>query len=51
MIQPLNELILKIWYSDQGHLLANCKTERQKFYSGPELEPGPLAFRANALTN
>ena len=24
--------------------------ERQKFYPGPGLESGPLAFRANALT-
>ena len=23
----------------------------EKFYPGPGLEPGPLAFRANALTN
>ena len=23
--------------------------EREKFYPGPGLEPGPLAFRANAL--
>ena len=25
--------------------------QREKFYPGPGLEPGPLAFRANALTN
>ena len=25
--------------------------KEKKFYPGPELEPGPLAFRANALTN
>ena len=25
--------------------------KREKFYPGPGLEPGPLAFRANALTN
>ena len=24
--------------------------KREKFYPGPGLEPGPLAFRANALT-
>ena len=23
--------------------------EREKFYPGPGIEPGPLAFRANAL--
>ena len=51
MVRPLNELILKIWCSDQGPLLANCRTEREKFYPEPGLEPGPVAFRANALTN
>ena len=50
-LRPLNQLILKILCSDQGHLLANCRIEREKFYPGPGLEPGPLAFRANALTN
>ena len=25
--------------------------KREKFYPGPGLEPGPLAFPANALTN
>ena len=25
--------------------------KREKFYPGPGLEPGPLAFHANALTN
>ena len=27
------------------------RIEREKFYPGPGLEPGPLALRANALTN
>ena len=49
MIRPLNKLRLKIWCSDQGHLLANCRTEKEKFYPGPGLELEPLAFRANAL--
>ena len=44
------KIFLKIC-SDQGHLLANCGTEREKFYPGPGPEPGLLAFRANALTN
>ena len=26
-------------------------SEREKFYPGPGLEPRPLAFHANALTN
>ena len=29
----------------------HCVTEREKFYYGPGPEPGPLAFRATALTN
>ena len=24
---------------------------KEKFYPGPGIEPGPLEFRANALTN
>ena len=28
-----------------------CTILREKFYPGPGREPGPLAFRANALTN
>ena len=27
------------------------RIEREKFYPGPGIEPGPLAFRANVLTN
>ena len=45
------KLILKIWCSDQCHLLANCRIEIEKFYPGSGLEPGPLAFHANALTD
>ena len=29
--------------------LVTLRTERGKFYSGPGLEPGSLALRANAL--
>ena len=29
----------------------DVELEREKFYPGPGLEHGPLAFRANALTN
>ena len=50
-MRPLNEIRLKIKFSDQGRLLANCIILRERFYPGPELEPDPLAFRANALTN
>ena len=35
---------------EQGRLLARCKTEREKCYPGPGLEPGPLALRASAHT-
>ena len=30
--------------------MARCKIEREKFYPGQGLEPGPLALRASALT-
>ena len=30
--------------------MARCRTEREKFYPGPGLEPGPLALLASALT-
>ena len=29
--------------------MANCEIEREKFYPGPGLEPGPLALCASAL--
>ena len=48
MIRPLNEIILKIWFTDQGRLLTR-QIEREKFCPEPGLEPGPLASRANAL--
>ena len=51
MLQSLSELILKIQFSQEGYLLARSRIEREKFYPGPDLEPGPLAFRANALTS
>ena len=50
-MRPLKEIILKIWCSDQGHLLANCRTEREKFFPGPGLEPQPLAFHINSLSD
>ena len=49
MLQPLKEVILKILFSGQGHLLASCKIEREKFYPVPGIEPGPLALRTSAL--
>ena len=39
-------LYVKIVVMDSG-----TRIERDKFYPGPGLESGPLAFRANALTN
>ena len=42
---------LKISLSDQSRLLVDVEFEREKFSPGPGLEPGSLAFRANALTN
>ena len=35
--------------SKNRKLVHNCRIEREKFYPGPGLEPGHLAFRANAL--
>ena len=46
---------LEINYVDTEHLfirampLACCEIEREKFYPGPGIEPGPLALRASAL--
>ena len=51
MLQPLGELILKIWFSEEGPLLARYRIEREKFYPGPGLKPGPLTLRPNVLTN
>ena len=28
-----------------------CRILNEKFYPGPGLDPGPLTFRANGLTN
>ena len=50
MLRPLSELILKILFSEEGHLLARSRIEREKFYPRPGLEPEPSAFRANGLT-
>ena len=47
MLRPLNEVILKIYFSGQGRLLASLKIER-KFYPEPGIEPG-LQFYALAL--
>ena len=30
-------------------MLASCEIEREKVYTGPGLEPGPLALRTSAL--
>ena len=43
-------MVLKFLFSEQGHLLANCRIEREKLYPGPGLEPGPIALRTSALT-
>ena len=48
---PLNELILKIQFSEEGHLLARVRIKREKFYPAPVLEPGSLTLHANCLTN
>ena len=50
MLLPLNEGLPKILFSDNGHLLASFRTEREKFYPGSGLEPGPVVLRASALT-
>ena len=50
VLQPLNEIILRLYFPKQGRLLASCRIEREKFYPGPGLEPEPLALRASALT-
>ena len=42
MLRPLNEELLKIQFSVQGRLLASCRIERETFYPGLGLEPGPL---------
>ena len=41
---------LKVHFS-KTHIDILLIIEREKFYPGPGFEPGPLAFRANALTN
>ena len=51
VLRTLSELILKIYFSEEDHLLARYRIEREKFYPAPGLEPEPLAFRANAPTN
>ena len=43
----MEKLKLKI---KQHRLEHNCRTEREKYYPGPGLEPGNLAFRANFRT-
>ena len=50
MLRPLTEVMLEIYFSEQDHLLASCRIEEEKFYPGPELEPGHLALCANLLT-
>ena len=42
---------LKIWFSEEGHLLARCRIKRENFYPRQGLETGPLALHANAFTN
>ena len=50
MLRQLNELILKILFSEEGDLLARCRIEREKFYLGPGLEPRPLVLRTKVMT-
>ena len=49
VLRPLNELILKIKFSEEGNLLARCRIEREKFYPGQGIEPGYPALRASTL--
>ena len=30
MLRPLNKLVLKILFSEEGHLLARCRNEKEK---------------------
>ena len=48
------EYFWKYWkfhYPIRAVCWLDVEFEREKFYPGPGLEPGPLAFHANALTS
>ena len=47
----LKSRYIQILFSKEGHLLSRSRIEREKFYPGLGLEPGSLAFHANALTS
>ena len=51
VMRPRNKIILKNLLSDQGRLFVSCRILREKFYPELGIEPRPLAFRTNALTN
>ena len=48
--RPPQIILLKIYFSEEGRLLASFTIEREKFYPGPRLEPRSPALRAGALT-
>ena len=46
-----NSVILSASVPKNLSIKVGFRIEREKFYPVPGLEPGPLAYRANALTN
>ena len=50
VLRPLNEIILKNLFSEQGHLLTSCKIEREKFYPGLGLELNEVVITLNILS-
>ena len=46
-----NEIYWKFDYKVKAVCWLDVEFEKEKFCPGPGLEPGSLAFRANALTN
>ena len=44
MLRPLNEVILKTWFSGKVRLLDSGRIEREKFYPEPGFETGFPAF-------
>ena len=45
MLQPLNEIILKI-FQEQGRLVVSCTNETEKFYPEPGIAPRSPALCA-----
>ena len=46
MLRPFNEVLLKIYVSDNDSLLASFRIEGEKFYPGPGLKPGSQRWHA-----